>query len=95
EEVETISKEQVNALRVILDNKYANLVTMIRPGVSIESNQFTYAARENIASRDCCSKLQYCSCPVYIKQKPDVQTAPSEQATRFAKSRWTNTRRSH
>ena len=46
EEMETTSKEQVNALRVILDNKYANLVTMIRPGVSIESNQFTYAARD-------------------------------------------------
>jgi hypothetical protein len=46
EDMEATSTEQVNALRVILDNKYANLLGMIRPGVKIDSDQFTYASRE-------------------------------------------------
>ena len=29
-----------------MDNKYANLLGLIRPGVKIDSNQFAYAARE-------------------------------------------------
>ena len=46
EDTEATSTEQVNARRVILDNKYANLPTKMRPGVNIASNQFAYAARE-------------------------------------------------
>ena len=48
EEMEDTAKEQVNALRVILDNKHANVAVLIRPGVQLESNPFSYAAREII-----------------------------------------------
>ena len=46
EEMEETAKGHVNALRVILDNKSANVSVMIRPGVQLDSNPFTYAARE-------------------------------------------------
>ena len=46
EEMEETAKGHVNALRVILDNKSANVSVLIRPGVQLDSNPFTYAARE-------------------------------------------------
>ena len=48
EDMEETAKEQVNALRVILDNKHANAAVLIRPGVQLDSNPFSYAAREII-----------------------------------------------
>jgi len=48
EEMEDTAKEQVNAVRVLLDNKQANVAVLIRPGVQIDSNPFSYAAREII-----------------------------------------------
>ncbi|MFM7982263.1 MAG: hypothetical protein ACKPKO_23385 [Candidatus Fonsibacter sp.] len=44
--MEKTARGQVNALRVILDNKSANVSVMIRPGVQLDSGPFTYAARE-------------------------------------------------
>ena len=37
-DTETTTKENINARRVILDNKYANLSIMQRPGISIISD---------------------------------------------------------
>ena len=48
EEMEDTAKEQVNAVRVLLDNKQANVAVLIRPGIQIDSNPFSYAAREII-----------------------------------------------
>ena len=45
-DMETATKEDVNALRVNLDNKYAILSVMLRPGISILSDQCSNAARE-------------------------------------------------
>ena len=45
-DMETATKEDVNALRANLDNKYAILSVMLRPGISILSDQCSNAARE-------------------------------------------------
>ena len=45
-DTETTMKENINALRVILDNRYANLSIMQRPGISIISDQFSNASKE-------------------------------------------------
>ena len=39
-------KENINALRVLLDNRYANLSIMQRPDISIISDQFSNASKE-------------------------------------------------
>jgi len=45
-DAETTTKDNINALRVLLDNKYANISIMQRPGISIISDQFSNASKE-------------------------------------------------
>ena len=45
-DTETTMKENINALRVLLDNRYANLSIMQRPDISIISDQFSNASKE-------------------------------------------------
>ena len=45
-DAETTMKDNINALRVLLDNRYANVSIMQRPGISIISDQFSNASKE-------------------------------------------------
>ena len=45
-DAETKMKDNINALRVLLDNRYANVSIMQRPGISIISDQFSNASKE-------------------------------------------------
>ncbi|MFM7988989.1 MAG: hypothetical protein ACKPKO_57720 [Candidatus Fonsibacter sp.] len=45
-DAETTMKGNINALRVILDNRYANISIMQRPGISILSDQFSNVSNE-------------------------------------------------
>ena len=67
EDMEATLTKEVNARRVIWENKNANLSTMIRPGVNIDANQFTVAAREISQVEAVVQKLQCCGGPVHIK----------------------------
>ena len=45
-DTETTMKDNIHALRVILDNRYANVSIMQRPGINILSDQLSNASKE-------------------------------------------------
>ena len=45
-DIETTTKDNVNALRVILDNKSANLSLMLSPGMNLQSAEFANSSKE-------------------------------------------------
>ena len=45
-DIETTTKADVNVLRVILDNKHANLSTMLSPGMNLQSAEFANSLKE-------------------------------------------------
>ena len=67
-------KDSINALRVILDNRYANISIMQRPGINILSEQFFERVKKNVPSRIGGAKLQQSGCTAGVKPKRDVQT---------------------
>ena len=72
-DTETNMTENINALRVILENRFANLSIMQHPGISIISDQFSNASK-SIPNRNGCAELQHSGCAVGVKPKHDVQT---------------------
>ena len=45
-DAETTMKDNIHALRVLLDNRYANISIMQRPAIDIRSDQFSNASKE-------------------------------------------------
>ena len=45
-DIETTTKKYVNALRVVLDNKYANLSIIQRPGTKLQSAELVNSSEE-------------------------------------------------
>ncbi|MFM7985972.1 MAG: hypothetical protein ACKPKO_42320, partial [Candidatus Fonsibacter sp.] len=45
-DAETTMKDSINPLRVLLDNTYANVSIMLRPGIRIISDQFSNASKK-------------------------------------------------
>ncbi|MFM7982200.1 MAG: hypothetical protein ACKPKO_23060, partial [Candidatus Fonsibacter sp.] len=92
-DAETTMKDNINALRVLLDNRYANVSIMQRPGISTLRSVFKRVKR-GIPSRNGCTKLQYSGCAVGVKPEHDVQTndiEPHARATAYAGSTHTRT----
>ena len=88
-DAETTMKDSINALRVLLDNRYAHVSSMQRPGISIISDQFSNAPKNGIPSRNGCAELQHSGCAVGVKPEHDVQTndiEPHARATEYAGS---------
>ena len=83
-DIKTTTKDNVNALRVILDNKYANLSTMLSPGMNLQSAEFANSSKKKkvVASGDNCTGLQYYCNSIGVKQEPDVHTEDPKHATR-------------
>ncbi|MFM7982261.1 MAG: hypothetical protein ACKPKO_23375 [Candidatus Fonsibacter sp.] len=76
-------------MRVILDNRYANISIMQRPGINILSDQFSNAPKRGIPSRNGCAELQHSGCAVGVKPEHAVQTndiEPHARATGYARS---------
>ena len=68
-DTETTIKENINELRVLLDNRYANLSIMQRPDTSIISDQFSNASKKVFQTETVVQSYNTAVAPLASNQK--------------------------
>ena len=78
-DAETMIKDKINALRVILDNRYANISIMQRPGINILSDQFSNASKEVFQVKSVVQSYNTAVAPLASSQNAMLRQTTSNQ----------------